>query len=227
VLICGFFRALYGTSIDLFATLPTPIIEQFEIADDLENKLRSAMTELRTRQVGMKAMTTALLKQVLVTLIRRSLRSPDLWLERFSMLSDRNIARAFAYMLAQPGARHSVLSLSQIAGLGRSAFMARFAAAFGSSPMAVVRQLRMQRAASMLAGDTHSVKKIAHAVGYASYGSFLRAFQQTFGRDPLDYRSKLRGAQDRELAPNSRPGGARVGALDSETRSLVVSPSRK
>ena len=35
----------------------------------------------------MQAMTTAILKQVLVTLVRRSLNSTGVWLERFSTLS--------------------------------------------------------------------------------------------------------------------------------------------
>ena len=35
----------------------------------------------------MQAMTTAILKQVLVTLVRRSLNSTSVWLERFSILS--------------------------------------------------------------------------------------------------------------------------------------------
>ena len=37
MLICGYFRATYGTSIDLFAGLSTPIVERFEPADELVN----------------------------------------------------------------------------------------------------------------------------------------------------------------------------------------------
>jgi AraC-like DNA-binding protein len=204
VLICGFFRAFYGTSIDLFGTLHAPIVEQFETADTLDSKLRSALAELRAGQIGMEAMTTALLKQVLVTLIRRSLSSADLWLERFSMLSDPNIARAFTSMLTEPGAPHSVLTLSQTAGLSRSAFMARFAAAFGCSPMAALRQLRMHRAANMLSANLLSIKQIAHAVGYTSPSSFFRAFRQSYGKDPLDYRASTRRSPDETLAMPAR-----------------------
>ena len=72
VLICGYFRATYGSSIDLFAGLSTPIVERFELADGLGLKLRAAVAEISGRRVGMQAMTTAILKQVLVTLVRRS-----------------------------------------------------------------------------------------------------------------------------------------------------------
>lgn len=101
------------------------------------------------------------------------------------MLSDPQIARAFADMLARPGSPHSVLTLSQAAGLSRSAFMARFADAFGCSPMAALRQLRMRHAAHLLAATTLSIEQIAHAVGYTSRSSFFRAFRQVYGHDPL------------------------------------------
>jgi len=193
MIICGYFRASYGNSIDLFEMLTSPIIERFDDGNDLGDKLKSALAEVKAQQVGMEAMTTALLKQVLVTLLRRSLTSSALWLERFSMLSDPQIARAFVCMLAQPREPHSVLSLARAAGLSRSAFMARFAAAFESAPMAVLRQLRMRRAADMLAANILSLEQIGHAVGYANRSSFIRAFRQVYGQDPSDFRAKRIG----------------------------------
>jgi AraC family transcriptional activator of mtrCDE len=188
MLICGYFRATYGSSIDLFAGLSTPIVERFEPADELGSKLRAALAEISARQVGMQAMTTAILKQVLVTLVRRSLNSAGVWLERFSILSDRQIAHAFADMVARPSADHSVMALAQKAGLSRSAFMARFVRAIGCSPMVALRQLRMKRAADMLAARTFSVDQIARAVGYRSCSSFLRAFRQVNGCVPAESR---------------------------------------
>jgi AraC-like DNA-binding protein len=184
MMICGYFRATYGYSIDLFAGLSTPIVERFEPADDLGSKLQAALEEISGRRVGMQAMTTAILKQVLVTLVRRSLNSTSAWLERFSILSDRQIARAFADMVARPAADHSVMTLAQKAGLSRSAFMARFVRAIGCSPMVALRQMRMKRAADMLAARTFSVEQIAGAVGYKSRSSFLRAFRQVHGYVP-------------------------------------------
>jgi AraC family transcriptional activator of mtrCDE len=185
-LICGYFRATFGTSIDLFAGLSTPIVERFEPADELGSKLQAALAEISGRQVGMQAMTTAILKQVLVMLVRRSLNSTSVWFERFGILSDRQIALAFADMVARPSADHSVMSLAQKAGLSRSAFMARFVRAIGCSPMAALRQMRMKRAADMLAARTFSVEQIARAVGYRSCSSFLRAFRQVHGYVPAE-----------------------------------------
>ena len=131
-----------------------------------------------------------------MTLLCRSLNSTDLWLERFSLLSDPQVARAFVDMLARPGAPHSLRTLSETAGLSRSAFMARFAAAFGCSPMALLRQLRMRHAADMLAANVLSIEQIAHAVGYTSRSSFVRAFRQIHGHDPSDQRAAARRPPD-------------------------------
>jgi len=191
-MICGCFHASYGSSIDLFATLASPIVERFDATDQLGYRLEAALAELVDRQVGMQAMATALLKQVLITLLRRSLSSKDLLVEQFAILSDPQITRAFARMAASPGALHSVTTLSETAGLSRSAFMARFAGAVGCSPMAALRQLRMRQASKLLTANVLSIERIAHSVGYASRSSFSRAFRHVFGNDPVEHRALAR-----------------------------------
>ena len=188
MLICGNFNALYGSSIDLFRSLTMPVVEQFDAADQLDQKLKSALAELAAQEVGMGAMATGLLKLVLVALLRRSLASLNVWVERFSMLGDPQIARAFAEMAARPAAPHTVQSLSQHVGLSRSVFMARFTAAFGQAPMAVLRQLRFRHAAVLLSSNTLGIDQIAYGVGYKSRSSFSRAFRKMYGKDPSEYR---------------------------------------
>lgn len=187
--ICGYFRASYGLSIDLFATSRGPIIEQFEDFDHLAYNLKTVLAELSARRVGMRAMTAAVLKQVLITLLRRSLMSAKTWTERFAMLSDPRIARAFADMVEMPGAPHSVQSLSQAANLSRSAFMERFQRAFGQPPMLVLRELRMRHAAELLATQALTMDQVARTVGYNSRSSFSRAFRQAYGLEPRVHRA--------------------------------------
>ena len=213
-MICGCFHASYGSSIDFFATLASPIVEQFDATDQVGYRLEVALAELTDRQVGMQAMTTALLKQVLITLLRRSLSSGNLRLEQFSILSDPQITRAFARMAANPGAPHSVTTLSETAGLSRSAFMARFADAVGCSPMAALHQLRMRRASNLLTANVLSIEQIAHAVGYASRSSFSRAFRHAFGSDPAEYRA---------LARCSRPEPTRESHADQRDGQSISS----
>jgi AraC family transcriptional activator of mtrCDE len=188
ILICGFFHASYGTSTDLFSGLAAPIVEQFDESDQVDQRLKMALAELMAQEIGSAAMSSALLKQVIVALLRRSLRSMDLWIERFALLGDPQIARVFAEMVANPGAHHSVQSLARTACLSRSAFMARFRSAVGRSPMTVLRDLRMQQAAAQLRSKAFTVDDVMHHAGYASRSSFVRAFQKAHGCHPSSYR---------------------------------------
>jgi AraC family transcriptional activator of mtrCDE len=104
------------------------------------------------------------------------------------MLGDPQIARAFAEMITHPELPHSVECLAQTAGLSRSVFMARFTRLFGKPPKATLRDLRMRRAAVLLANCGLSVDQIVHGVGYASRSSFSRTFRKIHGCDPSEYR---------------------------------------
>jgi AraC family transcriptional activator of mtrCDE len=209
ILICGYFRATYGASIDLFRTLTSPIVEQFSATDQLGHRLNSAMGELVAQEVGTGAMTAALMKQVLITLLRRSLTTKNLWVERFSMLGDPRIARAFAEMVTHPELPHSVETLAQTAGLSRSVFMARFTRLFGKPPKATLRDLRMRRAAVLLTNSSLSVDQIVHGVGYTSRSSFSRVFRKIHGCDPSEFRdmpSEFRGipSEYQDMPPEYR-----------------------
>ena len=192
VQICGFFNASFGHLTGLFRDLHEPVVQQFDAGEKVDAKLREAMDELLSQRLGQGAMTASLLKQVIVALVRRSMSSSQAWTERFSLLADKQITRAFADMVARPGAAHTVESLAHSAGLSRSAFMARFSDLFGRSPMAVLRDLRMRQAALDLTTAATHVDVIAHNAGYESRSSFVRAFRKAYGKDPSDYRQTAR-----------------------------------
>lgn len=186
--ICGFFNASFGQSVALFRELREPVVEKFEPKDKIDLKLREAIAELCSQEVGMGAMTASLLKQVIIALVRRSMKSSRSWTDRFSILADRQITRAFADMVARPGAAHTVQSLAHSASLSRSAFMARFSEIFGRSPMAILRDLRMRQAALDLTTTSAAVEVVACNAGYQSRSSFVRAFRKAYNVDPSEYR---------------------------------------
>jgi AraC family transcriptional activator of mtrCDE len=120
------------------------------------------------------------------------MKSSRSWTDRFSILADRQITRAFADMVARPGAAHTVQSLAHSAGLSRSAFMVRFSEIFGRSPMAIVRDLRMRQAAVDLTTTSAPVEVVAYNAGYESRSSFVRAFRKAYDVDPSEYRQSVK-----------------------------------
>lgn len=197
---CGSFSAVYAAGFDLFASQAHPIVEIFDAHDQLDQVMNCAMVEHASREVGCGPMTSALLKLVLLSLLRRCLVSANPWVEQFSVLKDPPIARAFAEMASRPAVQHTVHALSQAVGLSRSAFMARFSAAFSESPMAVLRRLRMRHAAFLLAAGALSIDQVAMQAGYQSRSSFTRTFRQHFGSDPSEFRAEAKRDSVREPA---------------------------
>jgi AraC family transcriptional regulator, activator of mtrCDE len=193
--ICGFFNASFGQSVGLFRELREPVVEIFQPTDKIDLKLREAVEELCAQEIGMGAMTASLLKQVIVALVRRSMKSSASWTDRFSILADRQITRAFADMVARPGAAHTAQSLAQCAGLSRSGFMARFSKIFGRSPMVILRDLRMRQAALDLTTTSAPVEVVAYNAGYESRSSFVRAFRKAYDVDPSEYRQRVKNAE--------------------------------
>lgn len=188
--VCGCFHATYGPGLDLFASLRSSVVETFDAHDQIDHVMTYAMVELAEQEIGGGPMSSALFKLALLALLRRCLDSTKPWVERFSMLNDPAIARAFAEMASQPSAEHSVHTLCRSVGLSRSAFMARFGAAFGESPMSVLRRLRMRHAASLLAANALSIDQVALHSGYQSRSSFTRTFRRYYGTDPSDFRGE-------------------------------------
>ena len=193
--ICGFFNASFGQSVGLFRELREPVVEKFDPTDRIDLKLREAVEELCVQEIGMGAMTASLLKQVIVALVRRSMKSSRSWTDRFSILTDRQITRAFADMVARPGGAHTVQSLAHSAGLSRSGFMARFSNIFGHSPMAILRDLRMRQAALDLTTTSTPVDVVAYNAGYESRSSFVRAFRKAYNVDPSEYRQRVKSGE--------------------------------
>lgn len=191
MLVCGYFHATYGACADLFGSLTEPIFEQFEVDDHVDTKLQAALSELVAQEVGSGAMSAALLKQVIVLLLRRSLISMNAWVESFSVLSDPLVAKAFAAMAMRPSDDHSLQSLANLACLSRSAFATRFTEVIGKSPMQVLRELRLRQAMFQLKASSLAVEVVARNAGYASRSSFIKAFRRIYGMEPSKVRRSV------------------------------------
>jgi AraC-like DNA-binding protein len=108
------------------------------------------------------------------------------------VLADRRLRCALEFILKHPMGQLRMKDLAVRAGMSRSAFAKRFAAAVGIPPMQFVRSARLRYAAELLASTARPVKAIAGIIGYGSRSQFCRAFRRSFDLDPSAFRRRHR-----------------------------------
>jgi AraC family transcriptional activator of pyochelin receptor len=82
----------------------------------------------------------------------------------------------------------SLFQLSRRVGLNDFKLKRGFREVFRNSVFGYVRQLRMEKARSLLEGSDLSVTQVALEAGYNSFGHFAAAFKRSFGILPSQYR---------------------------------------
>jgi AraC family transcriptional regulator len=112
-------------------------------------------------------------------------KSPPTWRGRRPPWLDRSIER-----LRTP-ASPSIASLAEEAGVHPVYFTRVFRAALHTTPGAVARRARLERAAVALLGRDSSVASVAHEAGFTDHSHFCRHFGREFGVTPSRYRELM------------------------------------
>jgi AraC family transcriptional activator of mtrCDE len=198
-IIAGSLTVSCGYVIDVFHSIAEPIIEHFESTDKIDVILALVAAEASATYRGSTAAAGALMKHVSIKILQRVLSANLIGKTRLAVLIDPNIAAALADMVARPGASHSVVSLARGAGMSRTAFMIRFNQLLDSSPMVLMREIRMRKAATYLAMGSPSIDEVARSVGYTSRSSFVRAFRNIHGIAPSEYRAISGSSSEAEI----------------------------
>ncbi len=91
-----------------------------------------------------------------------------------------------------------VTELSDLANQDRSHLYRRIRSLLDETPTDLIRRLRLERAAQLLAGQAGSVAEIAYAVGFKGVSYFCKCFRDAYGVTPSAYRRD----------PSGRPSAA-------------------
>lgn len=82
-----------------------------------------------------------------------------------------------------------VAELARRMAQDRSHLYRRVKDLLGETPTALLRRVRLERAAQLLAGRAGSVAEVAYASGFNSLSHFSKAFRETYGMTPSQWRS--------------------------------------
>jgi AraC family transcriptional activator of mtrCDE len=189
-LACGFADARYMQVTELFSYLRQPLIESIVDDRSVREPFHNLLQELAEPKPGTRVLAEMLMKQCLIALLRgQSENSGECFVPWLAALGDPALGRAMAAMTDNPQINHTLGSLGDIAGMSRSAFSERFRGAFGRTAIDCLKEIRLRRAAHLLATTELPVKTVAYKVGFESRSYFSRAFKEFCGLDPVGYRA--------------------------------------
>lgn len=185
---CATVSTRYLHHLDLFSGIAAPIVFDLNATKHIPAIFDNLVAELRVPRFGSRAIASALLKQVLVLLLRAQLDGDGANQGWVVSLHDPRIARAIGVLLDAGEDRPTADDLAIVAGMSRAAFQRQFLDIVGMTVADFDVRLRIHRAALLLAETDLPVNNIAAAIGYSSRSHFSRTFRKVMGADPSQFR---------------------------------------
>ena len=192
-MICGLFSLSHPSRIGVLEALP-PLLQLRPSNDGwLELLLQRMVVESAVPHPGQQAVLSRMTEVLFVEALRSWIKTLDPgeggWL---GAMSDPYIGKALQLIHEQSQRPWTLAELGRGAGLGRSAFSARFTKLVGQPVHRYMMVRRMDEAALMLENSDDAIDRIAARVGYETTTAFSKAFRQHYGIPPGRYRVRKR-----------------------------------
>jgi AraC-like DNA-binding protein len=185
---CGAVRASHLGVTGIFDRLRIPLFDSVVDDETFREPFVRLLKELAAPGPGTKALAESLMKQCLISLLRRH-SIPGAEAPWLAAIGKPALGRAISVMLDKPEAPHSLDSLAHVAGMSRSTFAKQFKESFDRTAIEFLKEVRLRRAAQLLRNTDLPVKTIAWRVGFESRSHFSRAFKAFTSKDPAAYRN--------------------------------------
>lgn len=195
--LCGIITRSPSGSFGLLDGVIEPIVEHMSDSPIVKQAFAAMLNEIESPRLGSRAVIGVLMKICLVKAIQSHFDTPENRKLLIACLRAPQLQKVIAEVRAKPAAAYDVESLALISGMSRSAFAGEFLKAYGMTPMRFVTITRLHRATELLRSTSIPIKTVAGIVGFASRSHFSRAFKDTYGIDPLNFRR--RAASDKRL----------------------------
>lgn len=190
-LVCGHFAFGKNVQHPLIDALPNYIhIKDYANANGMwmEHTLKIIGNEAGSIQMGGDLIAMKMSEIIFAQAIRGYLEKDGLNKPVLAGFADNSIAQALTAIHKNPGNAWTLENLSQISGMSRTAFTARFSALITMSPLKYITFWRMQLATQHLTYSNAPIVDIAEMVGYQSEEAFSRVFKRYYLKPPGVYR---------------------------------------
>jgi AraC-like DNA-binding protein len=208
VLACGALQATHSRGSGLFDHLHQPLVVSFAGDTSFREPFRRLLGELAAPLPGTRALAEILMKECLISLLRRYCTTREQPIPWLSAIENPQLGMAVEAMLEHPEIPFTLNQLAETAGMSRTTFFERFKEAFGCTPNDFLKDVRIRRGAHLLLSTDLPVKTIAYRVGYASRSYFSRAFKSLMDVDPATYRSTALSMKNGEFGMQDKVGVA-------------------
>ena len=135
-----------------------------------------ALAELTHKRCGTEALMQGYVQAIIVHILRDAIERGMVSSGVLAGLADPRLARVLVALHDDPAQEWNVERMAGIAGMSRSAFMARFGKVLGMPPASYLRQFRMARARQDLSVG-EKTRTVARRYGYGSPEAFSRALR--------------------------------------------------
>jgi AraC-like DNA-binding protein len=174
----------------LVDALPAFVRIPADEAGPLRGLMPLLIDEVRSSQLGRPRVLDQL-AQLVLTYALRWLDSDESssrtgWLRA---LADSHIGGALRHIHTSVEKGASLGELARVAGMSRTAFVARFKQLVGQPPNAYAIQWRMSLAKDALRTTDRTIGELGFELGYASESAFSTAFRREVGCSPRAYRN--------------------------------------
>ena len=200
-LLCGRFLIEPPHDRLLRSYLPTNLVVR--AMDDREQASASASHHLagllelmRLESTGDKlggcAMLNALTSALFTLVLRAASESAQAPSGLLALVGHPRLAPAISAMFADPAHPWTLPDLADLCSMSRATFMRQFQDKLGRSAIDLLTDIRMSLAANALKKPAMTTEAVADSVGYRSVAAFRRAFTETMGMTPGQWRRLAR-----------------------------------
>ena len=180
----------------LARTAPDIVFRATVVSDEaLHQTARAIAAEMTGERVGHQSMLDALMRQLVIHLLRSHLtvrQSAQIELSRAGPV-DRRLRRAIEFMHTNFERDLALEEIASAAYLSEYHFARLFKRIMGVTPHGYLANLRIERARKLLAETALPVSEIALTVGYQSQSHFTKVFKSVTGITPRAYRESAKG----------------------------------